>query len=214
MSKVNLLDPSELIELPPIPEWYPENHVINYYKELDHAADAVRWLRILLINPSLELILAVAEHDQERIVYPGSTAGFAGERNTPEYYAHKKNHAARSAALAYHKLKAMGHTDFTCQRVAFLILHHDDTGEEIRELGDIDLQYLVSADSCAFFSGIALEMLSRNESEERIRGKMKFSIEKMDDSARVILRNWKSPNSDINEWKDLELNNFFALSPF
>ena len=205
-SNICLFDPSQYGELPPIPYVDPDKHAIDVYKELVHAADTVRWIARLTEKPSIELFLAGQNHDWERIVYPGSTGGFAGKRDTPEYLAHKKRHAIRSTILVYQKLKSNRFSEYTCQRVAFLILHHDDTGEEIRKLNDPELQILVSADSMSFFSVIFPEMLSRGESEDRVRGKMKFMIGKMDEYAREILATWKSPDERINRWKDIELN--------
>lgn len=63
-------------------------------------------------------------------------------------------------------------------RIYFLILHHDDTGEEIDQIGDEELTVLAAADNLSFFTFIAPDMLQR-EGEKRLQDKANFMVGKM-----------------------------------
>lgn len=69
-------------------------------RELGHASDVASWITTISPNASVELLMAGWLHDCERLVDYEGTTGFKGDRTSPEYLAHKKGHATRSANLA------------------------------------------------------------------------------------------------------------------
>lgn len=174
-------------------------------RELGHAEDVDNWIRKLSPNASAELRMAGWLHDSERLIdFDGST-GFKGDRSSSAYLEHKKGHAKRSAELAKMKLEEnnwRGDTD----RVYYLILHHDDTGAEIEQLGDEELVILAAADSFSFFTYIAPDMLQR-EGESRLQDKADFMVGKMSPRIRSMLFEHQIDDPVISRVKDQALAN-------
>lgn len=165
---------------------YQNEVVKRQTRELEHAEDVVNWINQLDPDASSELLMAGWLHDFERLLDPYETTGYKGDRNSPEYLAHKKHHANRGANLAKHRLELEGWTKESVDRVHFLISHHDDTGEEIEGIDDPDLTTLAAADSFSFFTYIAPDMLER-EGQERLQAKADFMVGKMSSTIRGLL---------------------------
>lgn len=168
--------------------------------EFRHAVDILAWVRKLSPDPSLELQTAALLHDSERWTNTAASSGFQGDRQSPEYLLHKKEHGKRSAASADIILE---HTDIqpeSRERVRFLITHHDDTGEEIARFHDPELELLAAADSFSFFTSIAPTMLAR-EGEARLTKKIIFMVNKMPPILREILRDQSFDNPTIDAIK-------------
>lgn len=174
-----------------------------------HALDVLAWVEKLAKKPSVALKLAALFHDIDRIVTPKAGGGFKGKRNSKEYFQHKKRHAARSANFIIPLLKKIAVSDNILKKTKFLILHHDDTGEEIVKLKNSDLNYLVAADSFAFFTSIAPK-LYEIEGEEKIKDKIKFMTEKMPEFARIKLWKHSLENKIFNEIKNEIIQNYYA----
>jgi 8-oxo-dGTP diphosphatase len=75
------------------------------------------------------------------------------------------------------------------ERVQFLIEHHDDQQDLITD-NDEELQVLIAADTYAFFTTIA-PTLYREEGEKRLKDKVIFMVEKLNDKMRTKL--WETP---------------------
>jgi hypothetical protein len=155
--------------------------------EQAHAFDVLAWVRKLRPDAPSPLCLAALFHDIDRVVTPNVGGGFKGIRRGPEYALHKKRHANRSAAFIAPLLRERGFSSGIVDRALFLIVHHDDTGEEVAALADADLDCLVAADGFAFFTSIAPALFAA-EGETRTRDKIRFMVEKLPESARLLLR--------------------------
>jgi len=173
---------------------------------MGHAEDVFNWITVLSPTASVELLMAGWLHDCERLIDFEGTTGFKGDRNSPEYLEHKKNHAKRSAELAKTMLQKFNWQDESINRVCFLILHHDDTGEEIDRLGDEELTILAAADSFSFFTYIAPDMLAR-EGEARLQNKADFMVGKMSPRIRRLLGNQQLTDPTIARVKNRALAN-------
>ena len=174
-------------------------------REYDHAEDVANWITTLSPNASAELLMAGWLHDSERLIDFDGTTGFKGNRTSQAYLDHKKGHAERSAKLARMKLEE-NNWQGDINRVYFLILHHDDTGEEIEQLGDGELVILAAADSFSFFTYIAPDMLQR-EGEPRLQDKADFMVDKMSSRIRRMLREQHIEDPIISRVKDRALAN-------
>lgn len=174
-------------------------------REYGHAEDVANWIDTLSPDASAELLMAGWLHDSERLVDFDGTTGFKGDRSSPAYLEHKKGHAKRSAELAQ---KMLGELRWlgNIERVYFLILHHDDTGVEIEQLGDEELTTLAAADSFSFFTYIAPDMLQR-EGEQRLQDKANFMVDKMSARIRGLLSNQRLADPVIARVKDQALTN-------
>jgi hypothetical protein len=172
--------------------------------EQGHAADVVNWITILSPSVSVELLMAGWLHDCERLVNFDGSYGFKGDRNSQEYLKHKKDHAARSAHLAQDMLQKSDWPVASIDRICFLVLHHDDTGEEIDQIGDEELTILVAADSFSFFTFIAPSML-REEGENRLQDKANFMVDKMSSGFRKLLSGQQIDDSTISRVKNQAL---------
>lgn len=158
--------------------------------EKNHAKTVLEWVNRLSKNPPIELQLAALFHDIDRVITPGVGGGFKGDRKGSEYEQHKKAHAKRSADYLRTKLLEQHTPSDLIDRIYFLISHHDDTGKEVESFQDDDLNYLVAADSFAFFSSIAPK-LYKAEGEQRLKDKIKFMVEKMPVSTKKLLQSQK-----------------------
>lgn len=154
--------------------------------EKEHALVVLSWVRKFEQNPSQVLQIAALFHDVDRIVTPGAGSGFKGDRKSKAYGEHKKAHAQRSASYIAPLLTKEGVPQASIERITFLIVHHDDTGEEIEQYHDRELSVLVAADSLAFFTSIAPKLYEA-EGEARLKDKVRFMIEKMPAFARHML---------------------------
>lgn len=152
-----------------------------------HALDVLSWVERLDPDASLSLRLAALFHDIDRVVNPSMGGGFKGDRSGDAYALHKKRHASRSADFIIPVLQNRGFPGEVLERTRFLILHHDDSGEEVSGLNDPDLDHIVTADSFAFFTSIA-PRLFKAEGAKRIEDKIAFMIDKLPDTARTSLR--------------------------
>jgi len=112
--------------------------------DYNHALDTWQWTLRLAPDASLALQLAALFHDIERLQ---SEADERIEHRVVDYQAFKDRHAANGAGIAAGALRRCGIDDVTCDRVAFLIAHH-----ERRATGDADLLLLNDADALSFFS--------------------------------------------------------------
>ena len=149
-----------------------------------HAHEVLDWvLRLSGDQASDALVLAALFHDVDRIANPGVGGGFKGDRESEAYAAHKRAHAERSAAVAQPLLADEGFDEATIERALFLIRHHDDPGEEIAALRDVELEWLAAADGFAFFTSIAPRLIEA-EGFDRARVKAEFMLRKMPDNAR------------------------------
>ncbi len=155
----------------------------------------------LVRNPSQELQLAAIFHDIDRVVTPGVGGGFKGDRKSIAYENYKKSHARRSAGYIIPLLTKEGISTKSLKRVAFLISHHDDTGNEVEELNDKELNILVAADSLSFFSSIAPKLYEK-EGEARLKDKVRFMIEKMPKFARELLASQTLENTLFDKIKN------------
>lgn len=156
-------------------------------REVAHGRDVARWVKILNTQASPELVAAALLHDIERIVNLEADIGFAGDRTSVAYSEYKKQHAQRSAEYVSRQAGELGVPADRKERIVFLILHHDDAGALVEKINDPDLNILVAADSLAFFTSGAEDMLQR-EGEDKVAQKIYFMIEKMPVNLRSLLR--------------------------
>lgn len=169
--------------------------------EKAHVKDVLRWIEKLAENPSLALKLAALFHDIDRVVTPDVGGGFKGDRKSQGYLEYKKAHARRSADYICPRLLKRGVDQQVVERVRFLIIHHDDTGSEVESLQDNELDYLVAADSLAFFTTAAPKFYEW-EGEKRLKDKIRFMIEKMPTFAKKLLLSQKIGNELFDRLKD------------
>lgn len=155
-----------------------------------HGQVVLEWVEKLSSIASDELKVAAVLHDIDRLVNPAFAGGFKGDRNSPEYQAHKKAHAQRSAAYVTSKLTEHGVPEKIIERVVFLITHHDDAGDEVAQFNDYELNTLVAADSFAFFTSFAQKILD-DEGEDRLKDKIRFMVKKMPVSSREFLSKYQ-----------------------
>jgi hypothetical protein len=179
---------------------------LRQQRELGHAEDVTNWILILDPDASTELLMAGWLHDSERVIDFDGTTGFHGDRNSQAYLDHKKGHAKRSGDLA-RKMLHQNNWPGNIDRVYFLVLHHDDTGKEIEQLGDGDLVTLAAADSFSFFTYIAPDMLAR-EGENRLQDKANFMVGKMSTIIRQKLTQVNLDDPTISRVKDKALDIF------
>lgn len=180
--------------------------------ENNHALDVLNWVEKLNPKASIALKLAALFHDIDRVVTPEVGGGFKGDRNSKEYLQHKKNHARRSAEFIIPLLKKNKVVSgVILKKTLFLIIHHDDTGEEVAKINDIELNYLVSADSFAFFTSIAPKLF-KAEGIERIKDKIRFMVDKLPDFARQLLRQQQLKNKIFNDLKNEIIEEYYTLN--
>lgn len=175
--------------------------------EKAHALDVLFWVEKLNPAASLSLKLAALFHDIDRVVNPAMGGGFGGDRNSPAYALHKKKHAARSALYIIPVLQEHEFPEDVLEKTRFLILHHDDSGEEVALMKDRELTDLVTADSFAFFTSIAPRLLAA-EGFERLTDKIAFMIDKLPDSARNALKQRKLDDDMLEEAKNEVLRRY------
>ena len=158
--------------------------------EKAHSLAVYNWIIKIDKNAPLALQITALFHDVDRIVNPGVGAGFKGDRTSIDYIAHKKAHAKRSADYICPILIKEGFDEQLVKRIEFLILHHDDPGNEVESINDKDLHTLVNSDSLAFFDTIA-QKLYKIEGEDRLKDKVRYMIRKMSPYGREVLRKQK-----------------------
>ncbi len=173
-----------------------------------HVLDVLDWVEKLNTKASNPLKLAALFHDIDRVVTPKMGGGFKGERSGKAYLEHKKMHAQRSTKFIIPILKKNNVTKNILARVEFLIIHHDDTGEEIEKINDSDLNYLVAADSFAFFTSVAPKLFEV-EGKERIKDKIKFMVDKLPDFARILLWEYQLENEVFNNLKNEIIKEYY-----
>ncbi|MBU1037229.1 HD domain-containing protein [Patescibacteria group bacterium] len=173
-----------------------------------HSLDVLIWIEKLNPHPSLALKLAALFHDIDRIVTPKVGGGFKGERNTKAYFEHKKKHAQRSADYIIPLLSKIVADKDIVKKTEFLIIHHDDNGRQVEDLQDLGLNYLVTADSFAFFTSIAPKLYAA-EGKERIKDKIRFMIDKIPDFARKKLEEHQLENSIFNKFKNKIIKEYY-----
>ena len=173
-----------------------------------HAFDVLEWIEKLNPNASMPLKLAALFHDVDRIITPGAGGGFKGDRNSETYENHKKMHAKRSAEFIIPLLKEIVKDEKMIEEVNFLINHHDDTGAEVEEIKNTELNYMVAADSFAFFTTVAPKLYAA-EGKERIKDKVKFMIEKMPEFARKMLSEHTLDNQIFNDLKNGVIEEYY-----
>jgi hypothetical protein len=175
--------------------------------EQAHALDVLSWVERLNSNASLSLKLAALFHDVDRVVNPAMGGGFKGDRHSIAYSLHKKRHAARSAEYIIPVLQTNGFPEEVLERTRLLILHHDDSGEEVASMNDCELADIVTADSFAFFTSIAPKLLAA-EGVERIMDKIAFMIDKLPDGARTALRQRRLDDDALEQLKNEALRRY------
>jgi hypothetical protein len=173
-----------------------------------HALDVLEWIEKLNPDASTSLKVAAIFHDVDRIVTPKAGGGFKGSRGSVEYEEHKKMHAKRSAEFIIPRLKKIIEDKKIIQEIQSLIIHHDDTGREVEGIDNLDLNYLVAADSFAFFTSIAPKLYAA-EGEKRIKDKIQFMIEKMPEFAREMLQRHKIQNEIFNNLKNEVIREYY-----
>lgn len=177
-----------------------------------HVLDVLRWVEKLNPKASVSLKLAALFHDIDRVITPKVGGGFKGDRNSKKYLRHKKDHARRSAEFIIPLLKKNKIANgATLKKARFLIVHHDDTGEEVAKINDSELNYLVSADSFAFFTSIAPKLF-KAEGKERIKDKIRFMTDKLPDFARRLLRKQQLKNNIFNDLKNEIIGEYYVLN--
>lgn len=175
-----------------------------------HALDVLDWVHKLRPDAPTYLSLAALFHDIDRVITRDAGGGFKGNRHGPEYALHKKRHANRSASFIAPHLRELGLRPEVVDRATFLIVHHDDTGEEVAAIGDCDLDCLVAADSFAFFTSIAPKLYAL-EGESRTRDKIRFMIEKLPADARSLLRKHQLSDDVFERLKNETMAEYDAL---
>jgi hypothetical protein len=175
-----------------------------------HALDVLAWVQKLRPDASPPLEFAALFHDIDRVVTPQAGGGFKGNRSGQEYALHKKRHANRSAAFIEPLLSERGLQPEIVARIAFLIVHHDDTGEEVAALADADLDCLVAADSFAFFTSIGPKLYAA-EGESRTRDKIRFMIDKLPENARKLLREHRLSSEVFERLKCEVIAEYYSL---
>ncbi len=189
-----------------------ERHDKNIMQGLEgerlHALDVLDWIEKLNPNASIPLKLAALFHDIDRIVTPKMGGGFKGDRSDKAYLKHKKTHAKRSAEFIIPILKKNNVASDILKKVKFLIIHHDDTGDEIEKINDSDLNYLVAADSFAFFTSIAPKLFEA-EGKERIKDKIRFMVNKLPNFARILLWEHQLENDIFNNLKNEIIKEYY-----
>jgi len=173
-----------------------------------HALDVLGWVKKLNPGASLPLKLATLFHDVDRIVTPMAGGGFKGARIGKKYEKHKKIHALRSAKFIIPLLKKVIDNKKIIKKTKFLIIHHDDTREEVEEIKNKDLNYLVASDSLSFFTTIAPKLYA-GEGEERIKDKIRFMVEKMPEFARKRLKKQKLKNKIFDSLKNKIVREYY-----
>jgi hypothetical protein len=108
-----------------------------------HALDTWQWVLRLAPHADLALQAAALFHDVERLL---SEADARVEHHALDYQAFKDAHAARGADVTSELLAEVGVDRGTCERVRWLIHHHE------RPQGDVCLALLNDADALSFFS--------------------------------------------------------------
>ena len=174
-----------------------------------HALDVLGWINKLNPKAATSLKLAALFHDVDRIVTPLAGGGFKGDRNSKKYEKHKKMHAARSAKFIIPLLKKIIDNKKIIKETKFLIIHHDDTGEEVEKYKNQDLNFIVAADSFSFFTAVAPKLYAA-EGKERIKDKIRFMVEKMPEFARKMLKKQKLKNIIFNRLKNEIVKEYYA----
>ncbi|MFA4937051.1 MAG: DUF4202 family protein [Patescibacteria group bacterium] len=173
-----------------------------------HALDVLDWIEKLNPSASTALKLAALFHDIDRVVTPKVGGGFKGDRSSRAYLEHKKLHAKRSVKFIVPILKKNNIKSDIIKRINFLITNHDDTGDKVEKLNDQDLNYLVTADSFAFFTSIAPKLF-KAEGRGRIKDKIRFMVSKLPDSARIFLWEYQLENNIFNSFKNEIIKEFY-----
>ncbi|OGM18246.1 hypothetical protein A2686_03515 [Candidatus Woesebacteria bacterium RIFCSPHIGHO2_01_FULL_38_10] len=179
--------------------------------EKAHALDVLAWVEKLNNKATLALQLAALFHDIDRVVTPKKGGGFKGDRKSKAYLQHKKDHAKRSVNYIIPCLNEIEINNETLGRVEFLILHHDDTGKEVEELNDPELNYLVAADTFAFFTSIWPKLLA-TEGMDRLKDKVRFMIDKIPDFLRVQLFKLQLEDKYVNEVKNETIQEYYRYN--
>lgn len=175
-----------------------------------HALDVLGWVKRLNPQVSFVLQLAAIFHDIDRVITPKEGGGYKGDRKSKAYLQHKKEHAKRSANYIIPRLKNFGVGDEALRRIEFLILHHDDTGQEIEELKDPELNYLVAADTFAFFTSIWPKLLAA-EGIVRLKDKVRFMIDKIPDPVRAQLYELQLEDDNVNTVKNEIIQEYYRF---
>lgn len=176
-----------------------------------HALDVLNWAEKLSRHPSLPLKLAALFHDIDRVVTPKVGGGFKGERNSPAYFEHKKKHAKRSADFIISILRKLIPDNDILKRTEFIIIHHDDTGDEVKTLDDPELNNIVTADTFSFFTSVAQKLYDA-EGEERILDKIRFMVDKIPHVTRVKLWEYQLENKLFNRLKNRVIKEYYIAN--
>lgn len=180
--------------------------------EFNHAVDTLRWLTYLIPDTSYELQVAALLHDSERWVNTEESYGFQGDRNSPAYFQHKKEHEKRSAAFADEELEKLGVDSCRRYKIRFLLTYHDHTGEEIAAFHNTELEQLAAADSFSFFTSIALNMTEEGNRRERIIEKGVIMVKKMTPEFRQRFQETTFENPRSNDIKSAVLERYATLA--
>jgi ADP-ribose pyrophosphatase YjhB (NUDIX family) len=173
-----------------------------------HALDVLAWINRFEPRASVSLKLAALFHDIDRVVNPKMGGGFKGDRSSRSYLLHKKRHARRSVRFIKPILLENGFPKALINRTEFLILHHDDLGEEVERIGDPELDHLVAADSFAFFTSIAPKLYAA-EGPDRLRDKIQFMVQKLPENARATLWEHRLDHDVFEELKNDVIREYY-----
>ncbi|HEC67010.1 MAG TPA: hypothetical protein ENI23_17170, partial [bacterium] len=173
-----------------------------------HALDVLNWVEKIDLTASIPLKLAALFHDIERVVTPKMGGGFKGKRSGKAYLKHKKMHAQRSAEFIIPILEKNNVDSDILKNTEFLIIHHDDTGEEVEKINNPDSNYLVAADSFAFFTSVAPKLFEV-EGKERVKDKIRFMVEKVPDFARILVWEHRLENETLNNLKNEIIKEYY-----
>lgn len=177
--------------------------------EKKHSFDVLKWVERLNPKACISLKIAAIFHDIDRIITPKAGGGFKGDRNSKAYERHKKAHAKRSSDFIIPLLQKIILDKKIIKKIKILIIHHDDTGKEIEKYNNKNLNYLVAADSFAFFTTVAPKLYAA-EGGERVKDKIRFMVEKMPEFARKILKKQKLKNKIFNRLKNEIIKEYYT----
>jgi hypothetical protein len=137
--------------------------------DLRHALDTWQWLLRLAPEADFALQAAALFHDVERLV---SEPEARVEHHAEDYQAFKNAHAVRGADVTAELLAELGVDAAVCERVRWLIGHHE------RPEGDEALALLNDADALSFFS-LNASGFARYFPPEHTRRKVDYTLARL-----------------------------------
>lgn len=156
------------------------------------------------------LKLAAIFHDVDRIVNKEKAGGFKGTRGTPEYIAHKKEHAKRSADFICQRLTQITSDRTIIDRVCYLISHHDDDNLDGTETADdFELKCLITADVLDLFNNVIIKLYAA-EGENRTKDKIRFMLKKVPESMRMLIKKLHLENPIFEKMKNEVLEELYT----